>query len=398
MPEPRTAEEQLQQFIEDHERRLRALEAQETYHKALVGLRDNAGAVIDPLPGDYRIQVTDDDIINADRDATGHILELSFDADESGLIPLNGARCQDLIPPLGDFGVCNGQFECGPTDEYPIAMQWVDESVGGTVTRIPSGAAAGYYYLALAGGTGVATIRHDWYIPVHEDRDYYLACHAKGKSPTDTFKFGVHCYDEDKAFIATVWAYNAAPGAAWVPIQRRVGPLGDIALSANTRYIRVVAQAPNVGESLYFDDAQFQQMKAAYSPGIHLVNDYVWATGDETNNTVNYVQHAGSVMTLTFEEPGYLWYSYWWTWWSSVARANWSAYFYIDVDGANFAIMRGGEPAALNRVITSTGMQRWSTLLAAGNHTVSMYYHPAVAGHVITVSELEGSCFYVRAH
>ena len=396
MPEPRTAEERLQQYIEDHERRLRALEAQETYHKALIGLRDNAGAVIDPLPGDYRIQVTDDDIINADRDATGHILELSFDASESGLIPLNGARCQDLIPPLGDFGICNGQFECGPTDEYPIAMQWVDESVGGTVTRT-AGGAAGNYCLTFAGGTGTAAMRHDWYIPVYEDRDYYLACHAKGKSGTDTLKFGVHCYDEDKVYIATVWAYNADPGAAWVAIQRRVGPLGDVALSANTRYVRVVAEVPSAGETVYFDDAQIQQMKAAYSPGIRLISEVCYDGTDRTNNTVNYIQHVGSPMTLTFEEPGYLWYAYAWAWFTDTTRPL-AGYcrIYLDAGAGNMFSPLG---AVANEYHGGNiGLLRWPAILARGAHTVDLRFRAHIAGDVVTIADLEGSCFYTRSN
>jgi len=395
MPDPRTAEERVQQYIEDHERRLRALEAQETYHKSFIGLRDNAATAIDPAPGDYRIQVTDDDIINAD--ANGHILELSFDASESGLIPWGGARCQDLIPPLGDFGICNGQFECGPTTEYPIAMQWLDNSVGGTVTRIGSGAAAGYYYLALAGGTGTAVIYHDWYIPVHEDRDYYIACHAKGKAPTDTFRFGVYCYDEDKAYLSTVWAYNAAPGAAWVAIQRRVGPLGDIALTATTRYIRVVAQAPNAGESLYFDDAQIQQMKAAYSPGIRLISDYIHSATNRTNNTTAYIVYNGSLMTLTFEEPGYLWYSYHWVWYCNATGTIRSGAV-AAIDGVALAPFQAVGESANYYNGGSFGLMRSAAILAAGVHTVDFRFRSIVAGNITTITDIEGSCFYTRAY
>ena len=252
MPEPRTAEERLQQFVEDHERRLRALEAQEKTT--------------------YTAPYVDDD---------------------DGYITWGGVQCQDLIPPLGDFGVCNGQFECGPTTAYPIDMQWVDESAGGTVTRI-FGGVTGSRCFSLAGGTGVATARHDWYMPAYETRNYYIACHVKCKGGTDVFRLGVHCYDWDKTFIATVWAYNAAPGGAWIAINRRVGPGGDVALSAGTRYIRVVIQEPNVGETAYVDDVQFQQMKAAQSSTIKFASSR--ATGRSRRTPTPTTPCAGSTI------------------------------------------------------------------------------------------------------
>jgi len=356
MPEPKTAQEQMNKFVEDHERRLRALEAQE---KTI-----------------YTPPYVDDD---------------------SGLIPWGGVRCQDLIPPLGDFGVCNGQFECGPTAEYPIAMQWVDESVGGTVTRIDGGAAAGNYYLSLAGGTGIATMRHDWYIPVHRERDYYIACHAKGKAGTDVLKFGVHCYNEDKTYLGTAWAYNAAPGAAWVAIERRVGPHGDLPLIVTTRYVRVVAQAPNTGESLYFDDAQFQQMKAAQSSTINLTNTSVQDQGDTIFTLQAYTQYVNSVMNFTVVEPSYAWGSYLWAFKSNNAAARVQV-FVPRVSGVNtLAISTSGAPIANYENSISTGMFRSVQVLLPGVHTMALYIY-VYAGNTITCRWMSGHMWLVRAY
>ncbi len=349
--EPRTAEQRLQQMAEDHERRLRALEAQ-------------------------------------DRRA---------DTDVGGYVPLGGARCIDLLPALGDIGLCNGQFECGPTTGYPIAECWTHTITAGANCTREAGGVAGNWCLHLSDTTGVGClVSHCRMFPVYENRTYYEACHVKGDPAGTVFQMGMAAYNAAGAALGTVWAYNAAPGAAWVAVQRRVGPGGDVAWPAGTRYAQVVLYIKGAGIAAYVDDVQFQQTKSAYSPGIHLVSDYVADATDRTNNTVAYVQHVGSPMTLTFEEPGYLWYGYSWTWFTSVARGI-AAYSHVFIDGAMlvpFQILG----AAANEYHSNSIFMRSPAILARGAHTVDFRWRAAVAGDVVTIADLEGSCFYVRAY
>lgn len=316
---------------------------------------------------------------------------------DSGVIKVGQVRCQDIIPPLGDFGVCNGQFECGATSDYPVAQEWNDIGGAGTTFERVAGGVAGNWCAKITDVAGTtAIILSEKLIPVYESMEYYLACYAKDGGDGAWLNFGVACYDAAGTYLGISLVYNAAPGAAWVRIQKRIGPLGDGVFQANTRYIQVIAYVAGAPRTIYLDDVQFQQMKAAYSPGISLVNQYVYDATDRTNNTTNYVQHAGSVMTLTLQEPGYIWFFYNTSWVTNTTRTL-VGYLrvYVDAVQSSFGAFLG---AAANEYHSAHIGGRWQALLAAGVHTVSLYFRVQTAGDVLTIADLAGSCFYTRAY
>jgi len=205
----------------------------------------------------------------------------------------------------------------------------------------------------------------------------------------------------NKASLGYVYSLNPfLPGVTWVTRQTRIGPNGDVAWLADTCYARVVVQlqydATLAGAWAYADDIQFQQMKATYSPLIRLMDGRVDDATDWTFTKQVYTVHAGSPITIYFEEPGYLWYSYVWTWANSVTRAAaLAASPYIDGAGEATFVNVG---LTANYYDTRTITMRSDGILARGNHTVDMRFHVFNAGDVCTVYQLNGVAYYTRAY
>ena len=348
MPEPRTLEEQQVATVEDHERRLRKLE--------------------------------------------------SLECPISGLIPWGQVGCTDLTPLLGDFGICNGQFELGPTATHPVACNWIEESLGGTGTRV-TGGVAGDWCIKLESGTGTAVLRYDRYLCVWESRDYYIACHANGPNGTETFQLGAHCYDANKVFLATVWAHNGVVPAGWDPIQRRIGPNGDVAWPQGTRYCRPLISAGTKDETIYVDDVQFQQMKMAYSPGIRFMHGVATDTVLRSFAGAGYTLYPNSAIVLTLEEPGFIWIQYGIVWVrnaSAIRTMSFSAAVYLD--GAIYpapyiAVQYPSYAIDAYYGVTVCGV---TTAQPAGAHTVDLRIQPTNAADTIEAQHMHGYAYYTR--
>jgi len=320
---------------------------------------------------------------------------------------LMGNRFEYMHEPIGDFGVWNGQFELGTIDDNTVEQPegWeVAAFAGGSMTLDPTGLCGAYCYKGGQAGNGTGGTLHSLrFIPVSEDREYMLSAAIKPSTIQTTVSLGVSCYNAAQAFIATALPLNAALiGAAgvWVRRQVRIGPMGDVAFPAGTRYVRVyiaLSDTALVNNWAYVDDVQFQQMKMAYSPGIRLISEVCYDGTDRTTMKDTYTAHAGSPMTLTFEEPGYLWYAYSWSWFTDTTRTL-AGYcrVYVDAGGANLFAALG---AAANEYHSGNiGLLRWPAILARGAHTVDLRFRAQNAGDVITIADMEGSCFYTRAY
>jgi len=238
-------------------------------------------------------------------------------------------------------------------------------------------------------------LRYDRYLCVWESRDYYIACHANGPNGTETFQLGAHCYDANKVFLATVWAHNGVVPAGWDPIQRRIGPNGDVAWPQGTRYCRPLISAGTKDETIYVDDVQFQQMKAAYSPGIRLMWGYRFYNTTETYNVAAWNNITGSDFTITLEEPGYIHYGYNMTTSNNGVR-TYACQLRAAIDGAseNFEGRLGSGIA--NEEKTVCHVSRSDAIEAAGVHTIT--FQIWVLGGIQTTRFVRGWAYYARAY
>lgn len=181
---------------------------------------------------------------------------------------LAGNGYEYVHEPIGDFGVWNGQFEIGPVGPWALCENWEAINVNFVVERVTGGFAGNW--CIRGGGPGQNTggdIISGKYIPVSVTRDYYIAAAMYSTTGAGQAFLGCRCYDAAKAYLGSVWPLNAAViPAAWTMYQRIIGPTGDTAFSANTKYIRVVASlqtnaVPPAGEYVYIDDVQFRQIE-----------------------------------------------------------------------------------------------------------------------------------------
>ena len=339
-----------------------------------------------------------------------------------GLMPpinrRNAARPDLLLPdqlgqgyqhwqePLGDFGIFNGQFELGPGSGSPPGWPegWeLNPYTGGTITREAGGFAGNWCMKAGQAGTGrggqLFSLR---YIPVYEAEDYYIAGAFKGDTVNSQIYFGVQCYDAAKADLGQVWVVSAGtPGVTWHNYERRIGPTGDAAFIATTRYIRVkvILQYDNTltGDYAYCDNIQFQQQKATVSPKIHLTDVLITEATETFTDHTAFTLWANSTLNLTLEEPGYIWYSFFWMTECDVARPV-ASRWQIFVDGvADTSSIRTCSPiAAYEMPMCIAG--RTSAILSAAAHIVDLRCEVANAGDNVLGQNLQAQGFYVRAY
>lgn len=313
----------------------------------------------------------------------------------------NGMRW--LREPVGDFGLWNGQFEQGHAggmpEGWPEGWQIV-EPANSIYEHTDADQFAGGYSMRsrnTGAGEGV-TLRSLRYFPVSEDVDYQVSAAFKAANANCQCGLGALHYDASKAYLGTT-IVTYTPGLTWVKRQARIGPNGDIAWTAGTRYARIrLALNTNTTYStnwLYADDVQFQQLKQAYSPTIHLVDDTVDTTGTRTFTGAGWQQHGLSTMNLTLEEPGYIWICYEIQWQSDTARTPTSVYFVPYVDGvADGNPHTHGCDTAANWTITT--LCRRSAAYARGAHTIELGIQVANAADTISVGRLSGWVFYTR--
>ncbi len=311
--------------------------------------------------------------------------------------------------PLGDFGVYNGQFEQGLAGRYANDLTQGVEGwsltlfTGGTIDRVAGGLAGNWRLRGGQAGTGRGGGATSWkYIPVDEDRDYYASAAFIANDAAATVFLQAFCYTAAKVFIAAAnIVNNATPGTSWVRYQRNIGPNGDVAFPANTRYVRIgVALQYNVGLTgafAYADDVQFQQLKKTYSPLIRLVQD-VASDASHSFNTQVFAVWTNSSITLTLEEPGYIWWAYQFLTRNTIAARVNSAQMqaFLDAGGQGLLLAQGHDP--INHLETTTLVGRSDAIEAVGAHTVDVRILVTNAGDVVAGSNITGYAFYTRAN
>jgi len=317
---------------------------------------------------------------------------------------------QALHEPFGDFGVWNGQFETGPGSGSPSGWPegWeVTLYAGGSVTRVAGGLAGNWCMEGGQAGMGAGGyITSLCYIPVDEARDYYVSAAVIDSSAAGArVALGAACYTAAKVYISTVWALpNTVLPVTWTRYQRRIGPNGDVAWPANTRYCRVVAELQNdntlIGQFAYVDDVQFQQDKASYSPQIRLMGTLITDDTAQDFKDTAYALYPNSAMTITLEEPGYIWafYSvYYFRNRTSVRGHSHSITVYCDAALTVPAYSQWwGSPVIDNRHAVNFTVR--TQLLAAGAHTIDLRVRVQTAGDTVQGQYVRGYCYYTRAY
>lgn len=310
--------------------------------------------------------------------------------------------------PFGDIGVWNGQFETGPgsgsPDGWPEGWELILNNATSSITRVTGGWAGNW---CMKGGNTDQNdggyIRNLRYFPVDVDRNYYLAGAFKADTAAETVSLGVECYSAAKALLGTVWALAAyAPGVNWVIRQLRVGPAGDVALSANTRYVRVIVYLQSnkaLAGYAYCDDIQFQQMKPCYSSGLSYLQSQIFTGGSQAFTLQAYTQWAGSAMTITVEESSYLVYHFYASGYGDVARAS-SIYVRVYVDGASDTgsiDVRMCQPVA-NYYMPLVLVGRTANAYARGAHTIDVRIYVVTAGDTWTGVVMHGFVYAIRRY
>ncbi len=312
--------------------------------------------------------------------------------------------------PLGDFGVYNGQFEQGLAGRYANDLTqgvegWtLDPAAGGTVDRVTGGLAGNWRLRGGQVGTGGGGSAIGWkYIPVDEDRDYYISAAFIASHVAATVFLQLRCYTAAKAFIADANAVNnVAPGTSWVRYQRNVGPNGDAAFPANTRYVRVRVflqfNGALTGAFAYVDDVQFGQLKKTYSPLIRLVQDVASDAFEDFDKQV-FTVWTNSTITLTLEEPGYIWWGYQFKSRNRTQLRSHSFDAQVFIDGGAEKLTVGqGHPVGIDFEQGTTLVGRSDGIEAVGAHTIDVRVNVFNAGDTVRGNNLTGYAFYTRAH
>jgi len=308
--------------------------------------------------------------------------------------------------PIGDIGIWNGQFE---TDDDGVApepegWQWEAATSDAFTHETTGGAAGGKWvkFVRPAGGWWWGGLLNLRYFPFDIYRDYYVSLAVKSSNTTSSIDVNYEFYDENWTALGNLFGPTIQPTTDWTRRQIRVGPNGDtpwpVPPPPKYAYVRMsFSLKPDAqNEWVGIDDVQFQQMKATYSPLIRLMDGRVDDATDWTFTKQVYTVHAGSPITIYFEEPGYLWYSYVWTWKNSATRTNaLGGWPHIDGVGQTTFVNVG---LTADYYDTRTITMRSDGILARGNHTVDMRFHVFNAGDVCTVYQLNGVAYYTRAY
>lgn len=311
--------------------------------------------------------------------------------------------------PLGDFGVYNGQFEQGLAGRYVNDLSqgvegWeLRPEGGGTVDRVNGGLAGNWRLRGGQAGTGRGGAATAWkYIPVDEDRDYYISAAFMATDVAATVFLQLNCYTAARAFIARAQVVNSVtPGTSWVRYQRNVGPNGDAPWPANTRYCRVRVFLQNnaalANAWAYVDDVQFGQLKKTYSPLIRLVQDVASDAGQDFDKQA-FTVWGNSDITLTLEEPGYIWWGYQFKSRNRTQLRSYSfdAQVFIDA-GAEKLTLGQGHPVGIDFEQTTTLVGRSDGIEGVGAHTIDVRINVVNAGDTVRGNNLTGYAFYTRA-
>ncbi len=310
--------------------------------------------------------------------------------------------------PLGDFGVYNGQFEQGLAGRYANDLTqgvegWtLDPAAGGTVDRVTGGLAGNWRIRGGRVGMGRGGPLVSWkYFPVDEERDYYISAAFIATDVAATVFLQMDCFTAAKALIGTVSAVNnAAPGTSWIRYQRNIGPNGDVAWLANTRYARVRIflqfNAALTNVFAYVDDVQFGQLKKTYSPLIRLVQDVASDASEDFDKQV-FTLWTNSAITLTLEEPGYIWWAY-----QFLTRNltnpqldSCEMQVFIDGVGQGLFLIQGHDPGNMRETTALVG--RSDAIETAAAHTIDVRINVRHAGDTVRGSNITGYAFYTRA-
>jgi len=312
---------------------------------------------------------------------------------------VSGINCQAMGIPLEGFGLCNGQFECGPTTAFPLCQDWTAENTN--VTRVAGGIAGNWCIRGGQAGLGDGGyILSNEHQPVYENLDYQVDATFWGSDAKSEVALGAYCYDQDKTYIGTVWSITGwLPG---IPRMTRIGPNGDVAWIQGTRYARIVVDlqtdASLTGNYAYVDDVQFGQMKTTYSPQIRLTH------GQSYDSQQDFTAQAwtlwnNSQINLTLEEPGYIHYCY--TMWGrnrthGARTDSWSGNVFI-----------GGVQQTQVQTVCSPGVDHnmpatlcgiSDNIIPIGAVTVDLRIWVHNAGDNIRMRECNGWAWYTRAY
>jgi len=320
---------------------------------------------------------------------------------------VSGVNCQAMGIPLEGFGLCNGQFECGPTTAFPLCQDWTAENTN--VTRVAGGIAGNWCIRGGQAGLGDGGyILSNEYQPVYENLDYQVDATFWGSDAKSEVALGAYCYDQDKTYIGTVWSITGwLPGITPVPRMTRIGPNGDVAWIQGTRYARIVVDlqtdASLTGNYAYVDDVQFGQMKTTYSPQIRLMEGLAGDTTTRDFTLQAYTLYPNSAITLALEEPGRIWLQYTIIYLMNINNAQSQSHrVAIYLDGAIMQTLarldlRYCSPAANYRQpVVICGVS--NAVQAAGNHTVDLRVYVENAGDTIRGTHLRGYAYYTRAY
>jgi len=227
--------------------------------------------------------------------------------------------CEELEFPAEPFGICNGSFEMGPTPNYSIAEGWIHSSFdASSISELTTDAYDGKYaaksgQVGTGGGANWNTAN---YYPVHEDIDYELSAMVKSDN-NGWVTVHVLNYDADKALIGSTSVYSAVPGVNWMRVTHRVGPNGDIAWTAGTKFARIglglQTNAALTNAWGYADMVRFRPLAMADNRFIRLL-ELKNIASDTTLWTLNVsgvpTPDPNAIINITTTEPGYLHISY----------------------------------------------------------------------------------------
>jgi hypothetical protein len=248
-------------------------------------------------------------------------------------------------------------------------------------------------------GTALGGALNSWkYFPIDEDRDYYISAAFITDNAAATVYLGCDCFNAAKGGLGQAYVVNnVASGTSWIRYQRNIGPNGDVAWPAGTRYarLRVFLQGnAAIAAFAYVDDVQFGQLKKTYSPLIRLVNGI--ASDAAQNFTAQaFTLWTNSAITLTLEEPGYLWWGYQFDTRCNQVRTQ-AALLQVFIDGAGekLALTQGSAAASTRQTNTLVG--RSDSALTAAAHTVDVRIWVVNAGDTVSGEHLTGYAFYTR--
>jgi hypothetical protein len=308
---------------------------------------------------------------------------------------------------IEEFGLWNGNFEIGPgsrsPDGWPEGWELYPDNATSTIARVTGGLCGAYRM--KGGNTNQAVggyIRSLRYLPVDENRDYYISGAFIADTAAETVSLGVECYNAAKASLGTRWVLAAyAPGAAtWQRRQHRIGPAGDAQFFAGTRYARVIVYLQGnaaLAGYAYCDNIQFREMTACYSSGLSYITAFIIDGATQTFNAQAYTLYPASGLTITLEEESRIIYSYYFSGYNNAVRTG-ALYGRVYVDGAadsGIIDVRVGQAVAntyQNICLTCRCMNTY----ARGAHTIDLRLYVINAGDTFTAMYLHGLVYAIR--